>query len=98
MYFETGSSSLILPSSTSFIATTVVIALVIENRRKIVLSVIGALETVSCTPKNFVIDRLAVLLDQHDGAGNLAGRHLVLEELADLGELVRIEMRAGGIS
>ena len=52
MYFEMGSSSLNLPSSSSCIATTEVIALVIENRRKMVLSVIGALLTTSCTPKN----------------------------------------------
>ncbi|MEY9312134.1 hypothetical protein ABH977_007346 [Bradyrhizobium ottawaense] len=51
MYFETGSSNLILPSSTNCIATTEVIALDIENRRKMVLSVIGALLTTSCTPK-----------------------------------------------
>jgi hypothetical protein len=46
--------------------------------------------------EGLVIDRLAVLLDQHDGAGDLAGRNLVLEELADLGELVRIEVGACG--
>ena len=46
--------------------------------------------------EGFVIDRLAVLLDQDDRAGDLAGRDLVLEELADLGELVLVEMRAGG--
>ena len=45
--------------------------------------------------EGFVVDRLAMLLDQHDCAGDLAGRDLVLEELADLGELVLIEMRAG---
>ena len=52
MYFETGSSSLNLPSSSSCVATTEVIALLIENRRKIVLSVIGALLVTSCTPKD----------------------------------------------
>ena len=46
--------------------------------------------------EGFVIDRLAVLLDQDDRAGDLAGRDLILEELADLGELVLVEMRAGG--
>ena len=51
MYFATGSSSLIVPSSIIIIATTEVIAFVIENRRKMVLSVIGALDTTSCTPK-----------------------------------------------
>ncbi len=51
MYFETGSSSLIVPSSINWTATTDVIALLIENKRKIVLSVIGALLTTSCTPK-----------------------------------------------
>ncbi len=43
-----------------------------------------------------MIDRLAVLLDQDDGAGYLAGRHFVLEEVSDLRELVGIEMGAGG--
>ena len=52
MYFATGSSSFSLPSSISIIATTLVIGLVIENSRKIVWSVIGALVTTSCTPKN----------------------------------------------
>jgi hypothetical protein len=52
MYFETGSSRPILPSSTSFTATTDVIALVIENRRKMVLSDIGAFDATSCTPKD----------------------------------------------
>ncbi|RTE67871.1 hypothetical protein BHE90_017754, partial [Fusarium euwallaceae] len=33
------------------------------------------------------------MLDQDDGAGNLAGRDLVLEELADPGKLVGVEMR-----
>ena len=51
MYFETGSSSLILPSWINCIATTEVIALVSEDRRKMVLSLIGALDTTSCTPK-----------------------------------------------
>ena len=51
MYFETGSSSLILPSWISCIATTDVIALVSDDRRKMVLSVIGAFDSTSCTPK-----------------------------------------------
>ena len=51
MYFETGSSSLILPSWINCIATTEVIALVSEDRRKMVLSDIGVLDTTSCTPK-----------------------------------------------
>ncbi len=46
--------------------------------------------------EGFVIDRLAVLLDQDVGAGDLAGRHLVPEELGDLPKLVLVEMRAGG--
>ena len=41
-----------LPSSISIIATTLVIGLVIENRRKMVSSVIGALVATSRTPKN----------------------------------------------
>ena len=51
MYFATGSSSFILPSSINCIATTDVIALVSEDRRKMVLSVIGAFDSTSCTPK-----------------------------------------------
>src|SRR4030081_3592382 len=81
MYFAMGSSSASLPSSTNIIAATLVMALVSENSRKIVWSVIGRLET-----------RLAVLLDQKDRAGDLTGRHLVLEELADPSKLVRVEM------
>jgi hypothetical protein len=46
--------------------------------------------------EGFVIDRLAMLLDQDVGAGDLAGRHLVLEELGDFRKLVLIEMRSGG--
>jgi hypothetical protein len=47
-------------------------------------------------PEGFVIDRLAMLLDQDVRAGDLAGLHLVLEERGDLRELVLIETRAGG--
>jgi hypothetical protein len=43
-----------------------------------------------------VKDRLAVLLDQDECAGDLAGRDLITEEIADLGKLVLIEMRTGG--
>ena len=46
--------------------------------------------------EGFVIDRLAALLDQDVRAGDLAGCDLIAEELADLGELVLVEMRAGG--
>src|SRR6476620_1683806 len=42
-----------------------------------------------------MIDRLSVLLDQEDRAGNLAGRDFVPEELADLLELLPVEMGAG---
>src|SRR6187551_2348705 len=48
---ENGSSSLILPSWINCIATTEVIALVSDDRRKMVLSLIGALDTASWTPK-----------------------------------------------
>ena len=51
MYFETGSSSLILPFWINCIATTEVIALVSEDSRKMVLSDIGVSDTTSCTPK-----------------------------------------------
>src|SRR6185437_9864640 len=42
------------------------------------------------------IDRLAMLLDEHDRAGNLGLLNLVLEERVDLRELFGIEMRPGG--
>jgi len=51
MYFERRSSSLSLPSSTSIIAATDVIDLVIEYSRKIVSGVIGCLLSGSRTPK-----------------------------------------------
>ena len=43
-------------------------------------------------PEELVIDRLAVLLDQQDSAGNLFGRDFVAEEFADFLELLLIEM------
>ena len=46
--------------------------------------------------ESFVIDRLAVLLDQHHRAGDFARRHFVAEELADLCQPVLIEMCTGG--
>ncbi len=46
--------------------------------------------------EEFVIDRLAVLLDQQDRAGNLALRDLVAEVIADALEFLLVEMRAGG--
>src|SRR5213079_2586547 len=57
MYLETGSSSLILPSWINCIATTEVIALVNDERRKMVLSVIGAFDTV-LHAEGLVIDLL----------------------------------------
>ena len=96
MYFETGSSSLILPSSINCIATTEVIALVSEDRRKMVLSVIGVPGHDVLRAESFVIDRLAALLDQDVGAGDLPRRDLVLEELGDLRKLVLIEPRSSG--
>ncbi len=51
IYFETGSSSLSLPSSTSIIAVTLVIGFDIEYRRKMVSAVIGSVVTTSRTPK-----------------------------------------------
>ena len=52
MYFATGSSSENLPWSISIIATTLVIGLVIENRRKMVSSVIDNLVAMSRTPNS----------------------------------------------
>ena len=51
MYFERGSSSPSLPSSTSIIAATLVIGFDIEYSRKIVSGVIGRLLSMSRTPK-----------------------------------------------
>ena len=51
MYFERGSSSLSLPSSTSIIAATEVIGFDIEYSRKIVSAVIGCVLPTSRTPK-----------------------------------------------
>ncbi len=51
MYFDTASSSLSLPSSTSIIAATDVIGFDIEYRRKMVSAVIGNLVATSRTPK-----------------------------------------------
>ena len=42
-----------------------------------------------------MIDRLAVLLDQDQRAGNLAGIDFVLEKRGKLRELVLVEMRTG---
>ena len=41
-----------------------------------------------------MIDRLAVLLDQQDRAGNFALRNLVTEVIADALEFLLVEMRA----
>ena len=46
--------------------------------------------------EGFVIDLLAALPDQDVRAGNLAGRHLILEELGDLLKLGLIEVRSSG--
>ena len=46
--------------------------------------------------EGLVIDILAALPDQDVRAGDLAGRHLVLEELGYLRKLVLIETRSGG--
>ena len=95
MYFATGSSSLILPSWISVHRDhrgdrlgqrrQAEDGLVCDRRLR--HRVLGA--------EDLVIDRLAMLLDQDVGAGNLAGRDLVLEELGDFRQLLRIEMRAG---
>src|SRR6266404_7815411 len=83
MYFATVSSSESLPSSTSIIAATEVIGFDIEYRRKIVSAVHRQLGRDVANPENFEVDRLPVLLDQHDGTRNLAGRDLVADVVAD---------------
>src|SRR5258705_6485232 len=95
MYFETGSSSLIFSSWINCIATTEVIALVSDEAedglvgdRRLGHHVLHA--------EGFVIDLLAALPDQDVRAGNLAGRHLILEELGDLLKLGLIEVRSSG--
>ena len=52
MYFDTGSASDSLPSSTSIMAATVVMGLVIDAMRKIVSLVIGALASLSRKPND----------------------------------------------
>ena len=74
MYLLTGSSSAILPRSTSIIAATLVMVLVTEWIGKIASAVIGVPASTIALAETFQIDRLAVALDQHDGAGNLAAR------------------------
>jgi len=64
--------------------------LVIENRRKIVWSVIGALGNNVLNAEGFVIDRLAVLLDEQDSARDFAGRNFRCGELTN-----RIKLLAG---
>jgi hypothetical protein len=46
--------------------------------------------------EEFAIDRLAVLLDQQDRAGDFSLRDLVAQIVADTLKLLRIEMRARG--
>jgi len=48
--------------------------------------------------EGFVIDRLAMLLDQKDRAGDLAGRDLVPKERADLRKLVGLKCAPAGMS
>ena len=83
MYLATGSSSFSLPSSTSIIAATLVIGLLIEYRRKMVSSVIGSLGREIAHAEEFVIDRLAMLLDQQNGARDFAVGDLAAEKFAD---------------
>ena len=72
-----------LPSSTSIIAATDVIGFDIEYSRKMVSGVIGLLGRDVAHAEIFEIDRMAVLLDQEDGAGDFAGRDLVADIVAD---------------
>ena len=74
MYLLTGSSSAILPRSTSIIAATLVMVLVTEWIGKIASGVIGDPGIDIALAEAFEIDRLAVALDQDDGAGNLGLR------------------------
>ncbi len=41
----------------------------------------------------FEIDRLAMTLDQDDGAGNLSGGDLVVDEIVDFGKLFERQFR-----
>ena len=70
MYLLTGSSSAILPRSTSIIAGTLVMVLVTEWIGKMVSAVIGVSRLDVALAEALEIDRLAVALDQNDGAGN----------------------------
>ena len=86
MYLLTGSSSAILPRSTSIIAAKLVMVFVTEWIGKIVSVVIVDAGVDVALAEALEIDRLAVTLDQDDGAGNFAGRDLLIEELVDAGE------------
>jgi len=76
----TGSSSAILPWSTSIIAAMLVMVLVTEWIGKMVSAVIAFPPRTSRLPKLFEIDRLAVVLDQNDGTGNVAGGNFPLRK------------------
>ncbi len=69
-----------LPSSTSIIAATEVIGFRhrVEPENRVRASSAGRIATVA-DAKTLEIDRLAVLLDQQDRAGNLAGRDFVAD-------------------
>ena len=97
MYFERGSSSLSLPSSTSIIAATEVIGFDIEYRRKMVSAAHRNFGGDVAQAKTLEINRVAVLLDQNDGAGNLALSDLVAEIIADPRQLLRREVRRNPI-
>src|ERR1700682_2248103 len=92
MYFAMGSSSASLPSSTNIIAATLFGQREQSKDRLVRHRPLG---DDILHAEELMIDRLAMLLDQKDRAGDLTGRHLVLEELADPSKLVPVEMRSG---
>ena len=94
MYLLTGSSSAILPRSTSIIAATLVTVFVTECSGKIVSGVIVDTGVDIALAEPLEIDRLAMPLDQQDGAGNFSGRRLFGEEVVDAREFFRRQRRA----
>ena len=83
MYLLTGSSSAILPRSTSIIAATLVMVLVTEWIGKMRVRRHRRPRFDVALAEAFEIDRLAVVLDQNDGAGNFAGGNFAIEKIID---------------
>jgi hypothetical protein len=99
MYFAIGSSSENLPSSSIFTATTLLMD-GLGHREQAEDCLVGnrRLRHHVLYAEGFVIDWLAVLLDQQDRSGNFPRRHFVTEELAELCQLSLLKCAPAGIS